>query len=111
MTTTNQVPSMETKPRKRKKKRKQSSAWTEHKAPDGRLYFYNSETKASSWQKPAELKSKTELLLSKCPWKEHKSDAGRSYFYNTESKESTWTTPPELEQLKSQVAADRKSVV
>ena len=31
------------------------SAWTEHTAPDGRKYFYNQQTKQSSWEKPAEL--------------------------------------------------------
>ncbi len=29
--------------------------WTEHTAPDGRKYYYNSRTKQSSWEKPAEL--------------------------------------------------------
>ncbi|KAG8225055.1 hypothetical protein J437_LFUL000033, partial [Ladona fulva] len=33
------------------------SDWTEHKAPDGRTYFYNSVTKQSSWEKPDDLKS------------------------------------------------------
>lgn len=31
--------------------------WTEHTAPDGRKYYYNSKTKQSSWQKPAALMS------------------------------------------------------
>lgn len=33
------------------------SDWTEHTAPDGRKYFYNSRTKQSSWERPAELMS------------------------------------------------------
>lgn len=33
------------------------SAWTEHTAPDGRKYYYNSQTKQSSWEKPADLLS------------------------------------------------------
>lgn len=37
------------------------SEWTEHKAPDDRLYYYNSVTKQSSWEKPDELKTKTEV--------------------------------------------------
>lgn len=40
---------------------KSSSDWTEHKAPDGRSYYYNSVTKQSSWEKPDELKTKTEV--------------------------------------------------
>lgn len=31
--------------------------WTEHTAPDGRKYYYNSRTKQSSWEKPDELKT------------------------------------------------------
>ena len=39
----------------------QKSNWTEHKAPDGRTYFYNHVTKQSSWEKPDELKSQSEV--------------------------------------------------
>ncbi|XP_075746173.1 pre-mRNA processing factor 40 isoform X3 [Rhipicephalus microplus] len=82
-----------------------SSSWTEHKAPDGRTYFYNHATKQSSWEKPDELKTHTELLLSQCPWKEYKSDTGRTYFHNVITKESRWTIPKELEELKATIAA------
>ena len=54
--------------------------WSEHKAPDGRTYFYNNVTKASAWEKPDVMKSAAELMLSKCPWKEYKSDAGKVAF-------------------------------
>ena len=37
------------------------TAWTEHKAPDGRMYYYNNDTKVSSWQKPDELKTNAEV--------------------------------------------------
>ncbi|XP_056418102.1 pre-mRNA-processing factor 40 homolog B isoform X3 [Hyla sarda] len=75
------------------------SLWTEHKAPDGRTYYYNTETKQSTWEKPDELKSKTELLLSQCCWKEYKSDTGKPYYYNSKTKESRWTKPKDLEEL------------
>ncbi|KAM4046541.1 pre-mRNA-processing factor 40 homolog B isoform 1-T1 [Anomaloglossus baeobatrachus] len=75
------------------------SLWTEHKAPDGRTYYYNTETKQSTWEKPDELKSKPELLLSKCCWKEYKSDTGKPYFYNSQTKESRWTKPKDLDEL------------
>ena len=41
------------------------NVWTEHKAPDGRTYFYNTETKVSTWQKPAELKTPAEVRNDK----------------------------------------------
>ncbi|KAG8182480.1 hypothetical protein JTE90_020398 [Oedothorax gibbosus] len=81
------------------------SNWTEHKAPDGRIYFYNHVTKQSSWEKPDELKSQSELLLSQCPWKEYKSETGRIYYHNIQTKESRWTIPKELEDLKNMAAA------
>lgn len=37
--------------------------WTEHKAPDGRIYYYNGITKQSSWQKPDQLKTPAEVSL------------------------------------------------
>ena len=39
------------------------SPWGEYKAPDGRTYYYNSVTKKSSWEKPDELKSSTEVTV------------------------------------------------
>lgn len=53
-------------------KKKKSSPWSKHTSPDGRTYYYNTETKQSSWSKPDELKTPSEKLLSQCPWKEHK---------------------------------------
>jgi hypothetical protein len=66
--------------------------WTEHTAPDGRTYFYNTATKQSSWEKPDSLKSEAEKLLASCPWKEF-TDNGKSYYHNTVTKESVWTMP------------------
>uniref|UniRef100_A0A8C1TZI5 Pre-mRNA-processing factor 40 homolog A n=1 Tax=Cyprinus carpio TaxID=7962 RepID=A0A8C1TZI5_CYPCA len=65
---------------------------------------YNTETKQSTWEKPDELKSPAEQMLSKCPWKEYKSDTGKPYYYNSQTKESRWTKPKELEDLEGQTA-------
>uniref|UniRef100_A0A670KFG8 Pre-mRNA-processing factor 40 homolog A n=1 Tax=Podarcis muralis TaxID=64176 RepID=A0A670KFG8_PODMU len=80
----------------------QKPSWTEHRAPDGRVYYYNSETKQSSWEKPDELKSKAELLLSRCPWREYHSETGKPYYYNTQSKESRWTRPRDLDDIEGE---------
>jgi hypothetical protein len=32
------------------------AAWTAHKSPDGRLFYYNTETRESSWVRPAGFK-------------------------------------------------------
>lgn len=34
-----------------------ATTWSEHSAPDGRLYFYNSATGESTWERPMELMS------------------------------------------------------
>ncbi|MCL4120370.1 UNVERIFIED_CONTAM: hypothetical protein GTU68_008249 [Idotea baltica] len=79
------------------------SVWTEHKAPDGRTYFYNTLTRQSSWEKPDDLKTSAELMLSQCPWKEYKSESGKTYYHNVNTKESRWTIPKELEELKDKI--------
>uniref|UniRef100_I3JR04 Pre-mRNA-processing factor 40 homolog A n=1 Tax=Oreochromis niloticus TaxID=8128 RepID=I3JR04_ORENI len=82
------------------------SVWTEHKSLDGKTYYYNTETKQSTWEKPDELKSPAEQMLSKCPWKEYKSDTGKPYYYNSQTKESRWTKPKELEDLEGKETAE-----
>lgn len=77
--------------------------WSEHVAPDGRIYYYNADDKQSVWEKPSALKSKAELLLSQCPWKEYKSDTGKPYYYNNQSQESRWTRPKDLDDLEALV--------
>merc|ERR1739838_335157 len=62
--------------------------WTEHVANDGRKYYFNNITKQSKWDKPDQLKSEDELMLSSCQWKEFKSDSGKPYYYNNATKES-----------------------
>ncbi|XP_054269216.1 pre-mRNA-processing factor 40 homolog B isoform X2 [Macrosteles quadrilineatus] len=87
-------------------KDKKKTDWTEHKAPDGRIYYYNTATKQSLWEKPNELKTPAELLLSQCPWKEYKSETGKTYYHNVTTKESRWTIPKELEDLKTKIAQE-----
>lgn len=87
------------------------SAWSEHRAPDGRTYFYNSVTKQSSWEKPDALKSPAEVLLSKCPWKEYKAENGKTYYHNNDTRESVWTIPKELQDLKDKIAAEQAAGV
>ncbi|RVE52650.1 hypothetical protein evm_002769 [Chilo suppressalis] len=84
----------------------QSCPWSEHKAPDGRTYYYNSVTKQSLWEKPDDLKTPAEKLLSSCVWKEYTTDAGRVYYHNIETKESSWVVPKELQEIKDKIAAE-----
>ncbi|KAJ3591620.1 hypothetical protein NHX12_006753 [Muraenolepis orangiensis] len=85
---------------------KKKSVWTEHKSLDAKTYYYNTETKQSTWEKPDDLKSPAEQMLSKCPWKEYKSDTGKPYYYNSQTKESRWTKPQDLEDLEAMIKAE-----
>lgn len=44
-------------------RQEKKSDWSEHKAPDGRVYYYNVITKQSLWEKPDELKDAAEVSL------------------------------------------------
>jgi pre-mRNA-processing factor 40 len=75
-----------------------ASHWTEHTAPNGRKYYYNSLLGKSSWGKPDELKTAEEKALtgSLSSWKQFTAPDGRKYYYNSTTKQSSWEPPPEL---------------
>ncbi|CAE6462005.1 unnamed protein product [Rhizoctonia solani] len=77
-------------------------SWTEYRNPEGRVYWYNTQTKLSSWEKPEELKSPFEKAMAKTPWKEHTSQ-GRKYWYHSQTKESKWEMPQDLVELMEKV--------
>jgi len=76
-----------------------AEAWTEHTHSDGRRYYYNRVSKASSWDKPDILKS-SEEKTNTTQWKEYKTADGRDYFYNPATKQSVWEMPAELKALR-----------
>jgi len=78
---------------------KDPAAWTEHTHKDGRRYYYNKVTKASSWDKPECMKNSDEKL-NNTSWKEYKTADGRDYFYNPITKQSVWEMPAELKRLR-----------
>ncbi|RWS07291.1 pre-mRNA-processing factor 40 A-like protein [Dinothrombium tinctorium] len=82
--------------------------WSEHVTPDGRTYYYNDVTKQSLWEKPDELKTEAERLLSQCPWKEYKAENRKTYYHNVITKETSWVIPKELEELKAKIAAEQQ---
>jgi pre-mRNA-processing factor 40 len=81
-----------------------AAEWSELKAPgplplvnannpDGRSYYYNSRTNATTWEKPDALKTPAEICLAKIPWKEYTTPEGRKYWNNSETGESVWSMP------------------
>ncbi|KAL4879529.1 hypothetical protein BJY04DRAFT_93846 [Aspergillus karnatakaensis] len=70
-----------------------AAVWQEARNAEGRVYYYNVQTKATQWAKPAELMTPVERALANQPFKEYTADGGRKYWYNTETKQSTWEMP------------------
>ncbi|KAF4627094.1 hypothetical protein G7Y89_g11059 [Cudoniella acicularis] len=75
--------------------------WSEARNAEGRIYYYNTITKATQWTKPEELMTPAERALSAQPWKEYTAEGGRKYWYNTESKQSSWEMPDVYKQALS----------
>ncbi|KAK9729278.1 U1 snRNP protein [Basidiobolus ranarum] len=80
-------------------------AWSEHLMPDGRTYYYNSVTKQSLWEKPAELSGDSEKKPKNDVWKEYLTKEGKKYYYNTETKVTTWEAPSELKAQEKNTAS------
>ena len=83
--------------------------WTEHKAADGRTYWHNTKTSASSWTKPPELLTARERADLTTQWREHVAADGRAYYHNTATQETKWSLPEELRVARE--AAERAEAV
>ena len=69
--------------------------WQEARTPEGRVYYYNTITKATQWDKPLDLQTPQERILASLPWKESTAPDGRKYYYHSQTKETTWSMPDE----------------
>mmetsp|Transcript_21219 Transcript_21219/g.53405 ORF Transcript_21219/g.53405 Transcript_21219/m.53405 type:complete len:816 (-) Transcript_21219:126-2573(-) len=98
-----------------------AAAWAAHKAPDGRVYYYNSETKESSWVKPegfmgnvaavsAQIKPVASHAVPGTQWNEVTTDDGKRYFFNQRTKETSWAVPPEVTLVRSKDPKDPSNV-
>ncbi|KAL3460699.1 hypothetical protein BJX64DRAFT_262404 [Aspergillus heterothallicus] len=70
-----------------------AALWQEARNADGRVYYYNIQTKATQWAKPVDMMTPVERALANQPFKEYTAEGGRKYWYNTETKQSTWEMP------------------
>ncbi|TIB28356.1 hypothetical protein E3P86_03869 [Wallemia ichthyophaga] len=84
------------------------SHWTEHKATNGKVYWHNRVTKASSWVKPTELKTRFDHAVDSSEWGLNTVN-DKTYWYNKSTKQSTWNIPDELRQLKDAIDAEEKA--
>jgi pre-mRNA-processing factor 40 len=98
--------------------------WQEARNPEGRIYYYNTITKATQWTKPEDLMTVAEVrfhrytlfasevltvrlkrALANQPWKEYTAEGGRKYWYNEESKQSSWEIPAAYKEALSKESA------
>ncbi|KAL4935451.1 hypothetical protein BDV06DRAFT_206989 [Aspergillus oleicola] len=82
-----------------------ASLWQEARNGDGRVYYYNVQTKATQWAKPVELMTPVERALANQPWKEYTAEGGRKYWSNSETKQSTWEMPEAYKNALAQAQA------
>lgn len=87
-----------------------ASVWSEHVANDNRVYYWNSETKTSSWEKPDVLKTAEERTGGSAAngngtsttaekvedWKEYETPEGKKYYHNHGTGVTTWDKPEVL---------------
>ena len=60
--------------------------WQEAKSGT-RVYYYNTITKESRWEKPEVLKTAQERAIDTTLWKEYKDANGRPYYVHSDTKE------------------------
>nr|XP_060625353.1 WW domain-binding protein 4 isoform X2 [Anolis sagrei ordinatus]XP_060625354.1 WW domain-binding protein 4 isoform X2 [Anolis sagrei ordinatus] len=87
----------EVKKGKKEKKKKQTAnissetnEWVRGFSAEGYVYYYNTLSGESQWEKPEGFQDNTEGSQT---WIEGTSDNGLTYYYNTETGASTWEKP------------------
>ncbi|XP_064975820.1 pre-mRNA-processing protein 40C-like isoform X1 [Musa acuminata AAA Group] len=87
------------------------NAWTAHKTETGAVYYYNSITGKSTYQKPSNFKGESEKAttqsnavswekLAGTDWTIVTTSDGRKYYYDTKNKVSSWHVPAEVAELR-----------
>ncbi|GIL74510.1 hypothetical protein Vretifemale_4510, partial [Volvox reticuliferus] len=89
---------------KEERMRQVLAAWTVHKSEDGSVYYYNTVTEESTWEKPPGFKGEVQDVaeapvpvetkqVGDTDWQEVKCADGRVYFYNETTEETSWAVP------------------
>ena len=83
----------------------ETGEWKEYNSKDGKIYWANTVTKESTWEKPDALKSPFERAIATTKWKQYTTN-GKTYFVNNVTKETQWDMPDELVKLQKKLDAD-----
>ncbi|KAL1604485.1 U1 snRNP protein [Nothophoma quercina] len=83
-----------------------ASAWRAVKTADGKEYYHNAATNATTWEKPDELKDEVERALEGSGWARQSTPEGKPYYYHKESRQTTWNVPEEVQRKIDQAQAN-----
>jgi len=75
--------------------------WRRATAPNGRPYWWHSETKETRWDDPSEnARRRDEIKIGAPPegvWRQASTKEGRVYWWNARTRETSWTRPETVE--------------
>lgn len=101
-----QAKKLKKKEQARNKAREQArvQVWVEGHSDDGHVYYYNTITGESQWDKPEGFQRQASASgqlgqtesSSGSPWMEAVSPEGYTYYYNSETGESSWEKPADF---------------
>ncbi|XP_073000923.1 pre-mRNA-processing protein 40C [Typha latifolia] len=94
-----------------------ADVWTAHKTDSGAIYYYNSVTGKSTYEKPADFKGEIERItaqsvpvswekLAGTDWTLVTTNDGKKYYYDTKTKVSSWQLPPDIAELRKNQEGD-----
>ncbi|PHT81167.1 Pre-mRNA-processing protein 40C [Capsicum annuum] len=95
----------------------QLETWTAHRTETGAIYYYNSLTGESTYEKPAGFRGEPGKVaaqptpvswekLAGTDWALVATNDGQKFYYNTKTKLSSWQIPGEVTELKKKHEAD-----
>lgn len=98
-------------------RKEDADVWTAHKTETGAVYYYNSITGQSTYEKPPGFKGEPDKVpvqstpvsvekLASTDWVLVTTNDGKKYYYNTKTKVSSWQVPLEVAEFRKKQDSD-----
>lgn len=71
----------------------ETKEWVQGFSPEGYMYYYNTVSGESQWEKPEGFQDNHQDTKTIAQWIEGTTEDGRTYYYNSEKGISTWEKP------------------